>query len=130
MKSLFALYVGIQAQRSPIGPRLGDAVILKSIIPPSLAEFSGLMQEASQSVKMQGLKVSDVSKMIRAIIDTNVFISGTMWKCTPHKILEHWSASKFKLVVSGEIANEYELVSEKVFDFKIINPRRFSVKNI
>lgn len=48
--------------------------------------------------------------MIRAIIDTNVFISGTMWKGTPHKILEHWSASKFKLVVSGEIVNEYELV--------------------
>jgi len=48
--------------------------------------------------------------MIRAIVDTNVFISGTMWKGTPHKILEHWSASKFKLVVSGEIVNEYELV--------------------
>ena len=48
--------------------------------------------------------------MIRAIIDTNVFISGTMWIVTPHKILELWSASKFKLVVSGEILNEYELV--------------------
>ncbi len=48
--------------------------------------------------------------MIRVIIDTNVFISGTMWKGTPHKILEYWSASRFKLVVSGEIVNEYELV--------------------
>ena len=48
--------------------------------------------------------------MIRAIVDTNVFISGTMWKGAPHKILEHWSAAKFKLVVSGEIVNEYELI--------------------
>lgn len=48
--------------------------------------------------------------MIRAIIDTNIFISGTMWKGTPHKVLELWSLSKFKLVVSADIVNEYELI--------------------
>ena len=45
----------------------GDTVILKSITPPNLGEFSGLMQEASRSVKMQGLKVSDVSKTIKKV---------------------------------------------------------------
>lgn len=45
----------------------GDTVILKSITPPNLREFSGLMQEASRSAKMQGLKVSDVSKTIKKV---------------------------------------------------------------
>ena len=45
----------------------GDTVILKSITPPSLAKFSDLMQEASRGAKMQGLKVSDVSKAIKKV---------------------------------------------------------------
>ena len=48
--------------------------------------------------------------MIKVIIDTNVFVSGTLWKGTPHKVLELWSEGKFKLVVSVEIVNEYEEV--------------------
>ncbi len=48
--------------------------------------------------------------MIKAVVDTNVFISGTLWKGSPHKVLALWSASKFKLVVSHEIVNEYETV--------------------
>lgn len=48
--------------------------------------------------------------MIKAVVDTNVFISGTLWKGSPHKVLELWSASKFKLVVSHEIVNDYETV--------------------
>lgn len=52
--------------------------------------------------------------MIKAVVDTNVFISGTIWKGTPHRVLELWSASKFKLVVSNEIVNEYESVLNKI----------------
>lgn len=46
--------------------------------------------------------------MIRAVIDTNIFVSGTLWKGVPHKVLALWSQAKFKLVVSQEIVNEYE----------------------
>ncbi len=48
--------------------------------------------------------------MIKAIIDTNVFVSGTLWKGSPHKVLALWSEAKFKLVVSKEIVDEYEAV--------------------
>lgn len=48
--------------------------------------------------------------MIRAIIDTNVFVSGTIWKGAPHKVLGQWSSGKFKLVVTHEIVAEYEAV--------------------
>lgn len=48
--------------------------------------------------------------MIRVIIDTNVFVSGTIWKGAPHKVLALWSTGKFKLVVSHEIVSEYDAV--------------------
>ena len=48
--------------------------------------------------------------MIKVIVDTNVFVSGTLWKGAPHKVLELWSSAKFKLVVSSDIVNEYEAV--------------------
>lgn len=48
--------------------------------------------------------------MIRAIIDTNVFVSGTIWKGAPHQVLSLWSDGRFKLVVSHEIVTEYEAV--------------------
>jgi len=54
--------------------------------------------------------------MIKAVVDTNVFISGTIWKGSPHKVLAHWAAAKFKLVVSHEIVNEYETVLNKLLN--------------
>ena len=45
----------------------GDTVILKSITPPSLSEFSSLMQEASRNAKTLNLKKSYVAKTIRKI---------------------------------------------------------------
>ncbi|HXH32759.1 MAG TPA: putative toxin-antitoxin system toxin component, PIN family [Bacteriovoracaceae bacterium] len=48
--------------------------------------------------------------MIRAVIDTNVFISGIFWKGPPYLILEAWSEGKFKLIISSEILIEYERV--------------------
>lgn len=45
----------------------GDTVILKSITPPSLSEFSDLMKEASQSAKMLRLKPNDVTKTIKKV---------------------------------------------------------------
>ena len=45
----------------------GDTVILKSITPPRLAEFSGLMKEASRHAKTLGLKTDDVAKAIKKV---------------------------------------------------------------
>ena len=45
----------------------GDTVILKSITPPSLSEFSSLMQEASRSARLQGFKAGDVAKVIKKV---------------------------------------------------------------
>ena len=45
----------------------GDTVILKSITPPSLAEFSGLMKEAARNAKTLGLKHDDVAKSIKKV---------------------------------------------------------------
>lgn len=45
----------------------GDTVILKSITPPSLSEFSDLMKEASRNAKTLNLKKTDVAKTIRKV---------------------------------------------------------------
>ena len=57
--------------------------------------------------------------MIKAVVDTNVFISGTLWKGSPHKVLALWSVSKFKLVVSHEIVNEYETVLNNLLNHQL-----------
>jgi putative PIN family toxin of toxin-antitoxin system len=54
--------------------------------------------------------------MIRAVIDTNIFVSGFLGKGPPHKILEAWSQAKFKLIVSDEIVMEYESVLNRLLD--------------
>ena len=43
----------------------GDTVILKSITPPRLEEFSDLMKEASRNAKTLNLKPSHVAKSIK-----------------------------------------------------------------
>jgi AbrB family looped-hinge helix DNA binding protein len=45
----------------------GDTVILKSITPPSLSEFSDLMKEAARTAKSMGLKKSDLEKAIKKV---------------------------------------------------------------
>lgn len=43
----------------------------------------------------------------KVVIDTNIFISGIFWSGTPGKILEYFKESKFELLVTKEIINEY-----------------------
>jgi AbrB family looped-hinge helix DNA binding protein len=45
----------------------GDTVILKSITPPSMSEFQGLMAEASAQAKKAGMKKADVSAAIKKV---------------------------------------------------------------
>jgi putative PIN family toxin of toxin-antitoxin system len=52
--------------------------------------------------------------LIRAVVDTNVFVSGVFWKGTPLQVLEAWTDGKFKLIVTTEILLEYERVLESL----------------
>ena len=50
--------------------------------------------------------------MIRAVLDTNVLMSGIFWSGPPSVILQSWQMSKFKLIISPDILNEYFRVGE------------------
>ena len=47
---------------------------------------------------------------MRAILDTNVFVSGVFFSGPPYQILKAWRDGKLKLVVSPEIIEEYQRV--------------------
>ena len=49
---------------------------------------------------------------MRVILDTNVFISGIFFSGPPSKILKAWADQKFHLVLSQQILDEYQRVSE------------------
>ena len=44
---------------------------------------------------------------MRAVIDTNVLISGLFWKGPPNKILAAWAAKRFEWLASADILEEY-----------------------
>jgi AbrB family looped-hinge helix DNA binding protein len=44
----------------------GDVVILKTLTPPSLSEFDGLVREARSQAKRAGMKRSDISKAVKS----------------------------------------------------------------
>lgn len=44
-----------------------DVVILKSINPPSMDEFSDLLKQAQKEVKKSGLKKSDISEAVSKV---------------------------------------------------------------
>ena len=74
----------------------GDAVIFKAITPPSLDEFDGLLAQAKASAKKAKAKQSDVMPpsrrqglLIRAVIDTNVFVSGVFESAHPARCYKH-----------------------------------------
>lgn len=43
----------------------------------------------------------------RAVLDTNILISGIFWSGMPGKILEGFKEGKFELIVTQEITQEY-----------------------
>ncbi len=45
----------------------GDAVILKTISPPSLDEFSDLLKEAQVQAKKAGMKKKDIQESIKRV---------------------------------------------------------------
>jgi len=51
---------------------------------------------------------------IKAILDTNVRISGIFWKGTPFEILKAWQGQRFRLAISPPILVEYRRVLEEI----------------
>lgn len=49
---------------------------------------------------------------MRAVVDTNILMSGIFWRGTPAKILEAAVTQKFQLVLSPQIIQEYERILE------------------
>jgi len=52
---------------------------------------------------------------MRAVLDTNVFISGIHWKGASDKVVEAWGDDRFELVSSEEIIQE---LAETLLNFK------------
>jgi len=50
---------------------------------------------------------------IKAILDTNVFISGVFWKGPPFEILNAWQEQRFRLAISLPILDEYRRVLDE-----------------
>jgi len=51
---------------------------------------------------------------VKAIIDTNVLISGIFFSGVPHDILAAWRDRKIELIISPEILQEYRRVGEEM----------------
>jgi putative PIN family toxin of toxin-antitoxin system len=51
---------------------------------------------------------------IKAILDTNVFISGVFWKGPPFEILKAWQKQRFRLAISPPILDEYRRVLDEM----------------
>ena len=50
----------------------------------------------------------------KAVLDTNVVISGIFWKGAPFEILAAWQKRRFLLVMSPPILDEYRRVSDEM----------------
>jgi putative PIN family toxin of toxin-antitoxin system len=48
---------------------------------------------------------------VRAVIDTNVFVSGIFWSGPPYEILKAWRDRTICLITSPEILAEYKRVA-------------------
>lgn len=53
---------------------------------------------------------------MKVIIDTNVFISGIFFTGPPYQILQAWRKNIIKIVISPEILEEYQQVSEELIE--------------
>ena len=51
---------------------------------------------------------------IKAILDTNVLISGIFWKGPPFQVLKAWQRQLFRLAISPPISDEYRRVIDEM----------------
>jgi putative PIN family toxin of toxin-antitoxin system len=58
--------------------------------------------------------------MLKAVIDTTVWISGVFWHGIPYQILELWKAGDFEIIVSESILAEISRkLNEKTAEFEM-----------
>ena len=63
---------------------------------------------------------------MKIILDTNVFISGVFFGGPPYQILDAWRNGNVDIVLSGEIFDEYQRVSEELSrQFKAVDISSF-----
>jgi len=58
---------------------------------------------------------------IKAILDTNVLISGLFWKGPPFEILKAWQEQRFRLAISLPILDEYRRVLDELQQMPVLN---------
>lgn len=51
---------------------------------------------------------------IKAVLDTNVLISGIFWKGAPFEVFAAWQKRRFLLVISPPILDEYRRVLDEM----------------
>ena len=51
---------------------------------------------------------------MRVVLDTNVFVSGLFFTGPPYQILDAWRRRALRLVVSPEVLDEYQRVSQEM----------------
>jgi|JI9StandDraft_2_1071091.scaffolds.fasta_scaffold755954_1 putative PIN family toxin of toxin-antitoxin system len=51
---------------------------------------------------------------MKAIIDTNAFVSGIIWSGKPAQIVSKWLSGEFELILSAELLAEYVEVIERL----------------
>ncbi len=56
---------------------------------------------------------------MKAVLDTNIFISGIFWKGSSNRVISNWKEAKFTLVTSLEAVSE---IIKVLKDFKIKLP--------
>jgi putative PIN family toxin of toxin-antitoxin system len=68
--------------------------------------------------------------VIRAVIDTNVYISGTFWVGVPKALINEAKLGKFKVIISDAILREIERVlSMKTGNFRLSKTEVSRIKN-
>ena len=64
-------------------------------------------------------------KMIRAVLDTNVFISALFWKGAPHDVFQLGLRGAFSILTSEEILKELQTKLLYKFELPVENARAF-----
>ncbi len=67
---------------------------------------------------------------MKIVLDTNVLISGILWKGPPNEILKHIETKNLELVQSAETFNELEAVIKRGKFAEIIEKRQLNINLI
>ena len=63
--------------------------------------------------------------MIRAVLDTNIFISALFWRGAPHEVLRAGLDGKYTLLTSAAILRELEERLKNKFHFPDVDTNEF-----